>query len=121
MSCVDEPCALFPGFPGCPGAESNKAEEGPERETVTHSPEDALPKQLIFIAVENPASAILDHAVLPGQMRVSFTEINLPEFGSIFSCSVQVACSACCFVEIYEKICPSSYIHLSACCKKLLN
>ena len=76
MSCADEPCALFPGFPGCPGAESNKAEEGPERETVTHSPEDALPEQLIFIAVENPASAILVHAVLPGQMRVSFIEIK---------------------------------------------
>lgn len=71
MSCADEPCSLIPGFPGCPGAE-----EGPERETVTHSLEDGLPEQLIFIAVENPASAILDHAVLPGQMKVSFLEIK---------------------------------------------
>lgn len=69
-------CPGFPGFPGCPGAESNKAEEGPESETVTHSREDALPEQLIFSAVGNPASAILDHAVLPGQMKVSFIEIK---------------------------------------------
>ena len=69
-------CPGFPGFPGCPGAESNKAEEGPESETVTHSHEDALPEQLIFSAVGNPASAILDHAVLPGQMKVSFIEIK---------------------------------------------
>lgn len=34
-------CPGFPGFPGCPGAESKKAKEGPERETVTHSLEDA--------------------------------------------------------------------------------
>lgn len=69
-------CPGFPGFPGCPGAESNKAEEGPESETVTDSHEDALPEQLIFSAVGNPASAILDHAVLPGQMKVSFIEIK---------------------------------------------
>ena len=69
-------CPGFPGFPGCPDAESNRALEGPERETVTHSREDALPEQLIFSAVGNPASAILDHAVLPGQMKVSFIEIK---------------------------------------------
>lgn len=69
-------CPGFPGFPGCPGAESKKAKEGPERETVTHSLEDALFEQLIFSAVGNPASAILHHAVLPGQMKVSFIEIK---------------------------------------------
>lgn len=69
-------CPGFPGFPGCPGAESKKAKEGPERETVTHSLEDALFEQLIFSAVGNLASAILHHAVLPGQMKVSFIEIK---------------------------------------------